>query len=309
MSKPDIIIGTSPQLLAGLNAWLLGRFKRRPFVFEVRDLWPESLVASGVGDNEASFIKILAKLSAFLYRNSDAIVVVTEAFSNNIKTNFAIPEDKIHIIENGIETDQFLPKECGFIRDQLGINGKFVVSYIGTMGFAHGLDKVLETAHNIGKETSDIMFLIVGEGANKEKLKQQIAETGINNVMVIDQKPRNDIPSYINASDAMLVTLRKDDVFKTVIPPKMLEFMACGKPVILGVDGQARKILEESGGGYYVEPDNHRDLAAAIKKLHKDPAGRKKMGENGRRHVLKHFDRRQKAKEYLKILEHVIHHS
>jgi glycosyltransferase involved in cell wall biosynthesis len=234
-------------------------------------------------------------------------VVVTEAFSNDIKTKFSISEDKIHIVENGIETNQFLPMECGYIRDQLGINGKFVVSYIGTMGFAHGLDKVIETAQNIGKETSDIIFLIIGEGANKEKLKRQIAESGINNVMVIDQKPRSEIPSYINASDAMLVTLRKDDVFKTVIPSKMLEFMACGKPVILGVDGQARKILEASGGGYYVEPDNHRDLAAAIRKLHKDPAGRKKMGENGRRHVLKHFDRRQKAKEYLDILQKVIH--
>jgi glycosyltransferase involved in cell wall biosynthesis len=311
LARPDVVIATSPQLLVALSGWWLARCKRVPFVFEVRDLWPESLAAVGVGDANSLLHRTLAGIAAFLYRHSDRIAVVTPAFEDYLVEHWRVPREKISVIENGVETSLFAPEpltgdaETG-LRRELGVEGKFVVSYIGTMGMAHGLETIIAAALQLQDANPEIAFLIVGEGAEKDRILSLARERGLNNLRFIDQQPRERIPAYIRASDVCLVLLKKAEVFKTVIPTKMLEFMSCARPVILGVDGQARNILEEARGGLVIEPENSVDLVNAIRYLSANPQIVRELGKNGREHIVRKFSRRHTAEKYIRMLERLL---
>jgi colanic acid biosynthesis glycosyl transferase WcaI len=306
LSRPDVVIATSPQLLVGLSGWWVARWKRVPFVFEVRDLWPESLAAVGMG-NENSFLhRTLAKIAGFLYRNSDRVAVVTPAFEDYLVEHWNVPREKISVVENGVETDLFAPQSATTLRRELGAEGKFVVSYIGTMGMAHGLETILDAAAQLRSTNPEIMFLVLGEGAEKERIVALARERGLDNLRFVGQQPREKVPAYICASDVCLVLLKKTDVFKTVIPTKMLEFMSCARPVILGVDGQARAILEEARGGLVIEPENSHALVNAIRYLASHPENAGKLGRNGREYIVRKFSRRQTAEKYIRVLENLL---
>jgi colanic acid biosynthesis glycosyl transferase WcaI len=313
LSRPDVVIASSPQLLVGLSGWWLARWKRVPFVFEVRDLWPESLAAVGMGDSNSLLHRSLAKIASFLYRRSDRVVVVTPAFEEYLVERWGVPREKISVIENGVETELFAPKPETGRRSELGAEGKFVVSYIGTMGMAHGLETIIAAAAQLRDSNPKIVFLMLGEGAEKQRMIALAREHSLHNMRFIDQQSRETIPSYIRASDACLVLLKKTDLFKTVIPTKMLEFMSCGRPVILGVDGQARAILEEARGGLVIEPENPDALAHAVCYLAANRELAREMGQNGREHIVRKFSRRNTAEKYIRVLEHVLkvpdHHS
>jgi glycosyltransferase involved in cell wall biosynthesis len=305
LPRPEIVIGTSPQLLVGLTGWWLGRVKRTPFVFEVRDLWPESLTAVGVSGQDSSLYKALGSIAKFLYRRCDRLVVVTPAFKDYLIANWGIRGEKISIVENGVETDLFKPGDDNGIRHQFGLEGKFVVSYIGTLGMAHGLDTLLEAAARFPSGTSNVRFLVVGEGAEKEQLCSLADKLGLQNVIFVSQQPRTLIPDFIRASDACLVILRRREIFTTVIPTKLLEFMACARPVILGVEGQAREIVESAQAGLCIEPENVDALECAIRKLNSDPALRQRLGDNGRQWVVENVSRGKTAGKYLEVLDTV----
>jgi colanic acid biosynthesis glycosyl transferase WcaI len=305
LSRPDIVIGTSPQLLVGLAAWWISLVKRAPFVFEVRDLWPESLDAVGVGGEQTKLYRILKRVSAFLYEHSDHIVVVTPAFKEEIIRNYRIPEEKISIVNNGVETELFSPNGDD-VRHQLGLGDGFVVGYIGTMGFAHGLNTVLDAAAILRRSAPEVRFLLVGEGADKSRLKALIAQRNLNNLLLLDGQPREKIAAMIRSVNACLVPLRKSDVFKTVIPTKMLEFMSCGRPVILGVEGQAQEIVEAARAGICIEPENPQQLAAAILKLKSDAQLTRTLGINGRDYIVRNLSREQTAHDYEGILANVL---
>jgi glycosyltransferase involved in cell wall biosynthesis len=300
--RPDVVIASSPQLLVGLSGWWLARCKRSRFVFEVRDLWPESLAAVGVGTAESIVYRTLARIAAFLYRNSDHIVVVTPAFKEYLVRHMMIRTEKISVIENGVEAELFSPRTESDLRSSLGVEGKFVVSYIGTMGNAHGLQSLVEAAAILQNVAPDIVFLLVGEGAEKEQLRSLVRSRGLTNLRFVEQQAREKVPDYICASDACVVLLKRSEIFKTVIPSKMLEFMSCARPVILGVEGQARQILEEAQAGICIEPENSLQLAQAVSRLAGDAQLRETLGRNGRRHVLQRFSRRQTAMAYLALL-------
>ena len=301
--RPDVVIASSPQLLVGLSGWWLARCKRARFIFEVRDLWPESLAAVGVGGADSIVYRALARIAGFLYRNADHIVVVTPAFKEYLVQHWQVAPEKISVIENGVEADLFSPRTESALRTELGAERKFVVSYIGTMGNAHGLQMLVEAAAQFQHSAPGVLFLLVGEGAEKEQLVSLVRLRGLTNVRFVDQQSREKIPAYICASDACVVLLKKSEVFKTVIPSKMLEFMSCARPVILGVEGQARKILEEARAGICVEPEDPAELAQAVLRLAGDEQLRETLGRNGRRHVLQHFSRRQTAMMYLDLLQ------
>jgi colanic acid biosynthesis glycosyl transferase WcaI len=301
-ARPDVVIASSPQLLVGLSGWWLARCKRSRFVFEVRDLWPESLAAVGVGTADSVVYRTLARIAAFLYRNSDHIVVVTPAFKEYLVRQMLIRPEKISVIENGVEAELFSPRRERDLRSRLGGEGKFIVSYIGTMGNAHGLQSLVEAAALLQNVAPDIIFLLVGEGAEKEQLMSLVHSRGLTNLRFVEQQARERIPEYVCASDACVVLLKKSEIFKTVIPSKMLEFMSCARPVILGVEGQARQILEEAQAGICIEPENSLQLAQAISRLAGDAQLRETLGRNGRRHVLQRFSRRQTARAYLEVL-------
>jgi colanic acid biosynthesis glycosyl transferase WcaI len=309
LPPPDVIIATSPQLLVGLAGWWLAFAQRIPFVFEVRDLWPESLAAVGVGDENSLLHRSLSAIANFLYRRADHIVVVTPAFKDFLIQNRNVPAAKISVVENGVETDQFCPSTASTnraLRQELSAEEKFVVCYVGTMGMAHGLETLLDAASQLQTQNPAVLFVLIGEGAEKDRIKVLAQSRGLVNIRFLDQQPRGKIPAFISASDACVVLLRKTEVFKTVIPTKMLEFMSCARPVILGVDGQARTILEEARGGLVIEPENANALVEAILSLAGDRERARELGENGREHIVGKFSRRQTAEEYIRVLERLL---
>jgi glycosyltransferase involved in cell wall biosynthesis len=305
LEQPDVVIGTSPQLLVGMSGWWVARVRRAPFVFEVRDLWPESLVAVGVSGRKSILYRTLGRIAKFLYRHCDHLVVVTPAFKEYLADNWRIPSERMSVVENGVETDLFSPGEGRQVKREFGLDGRFVLSYIGTLGMAHGLETVLAAAEQLLASNAPVTFLLVGEGAENQKLREIAARRGLSNVIFFDQKPRAQMPGIIRASDACLVTLKKTEIFTTVIPTKLLEFMSCGRPVILAVDGQARKIVEAAEAGLYVEPENAAAFVDAVSKLAADPDLRQRLGANGRRWTIDHLSRAKTAEKYIDVLESV----
>jgi colanic acid biosynthesis glycosyl transferase WcaI len=306
LPRPDIIIATSPQLLVGLAGWWLAFTRQIPFVFEVRDLWPESLAAVGMGDQNSLLHQTLSAIANFLYRRANHIVVVSPAFKDFLILNRNVPAEKISVVENGVETDLFSPGTPAAnraLRQELGAENKFVVCYVGTMGMAHGLETLLDAAARLQTQNPAVLFLLIGEGADKERIKALAQSRGLANVRFLDQQPREKIPAFISASDACAVLLRKTEVFKTVIPTKMLEFMSCSRPVILGVDGQARKIVEEAAAGIVIEPENSIALGEAIQRLAADRNLCQKLGTQGRQYIVRNFSRSQTADAYIHVLD------
>ena len=309
LPRPDVVIASSPQLLVGLSGWWISFTRQIPFVFEVRDLWPESLAAVGASGEDSLLIKFLSKVAGFLYEKSDLIVVVSPAFKDHLIQRWHVRSEKIAVVENGVEADLFAPAAATItdtVRRELAAESKFLVCYIGTMGNAHGLETLLDAAAKLQNKNPDLLFLLIGEGAEKEKVKALAQIRGLANVRFLDQQPREKIPAFISASDVCLVLLKKTDVFKTVIPTKMLEFMSCSRPVILGVEGQARQILEEAGAGLTIEPENSEALVAAIHQLKTDPEFGKKLGEKGREYIIRNFSRARTAKKYIEVLKGLV---
>jgi len=304
LAKPNVVIGTSPQLLCALAGWWIAFWKRVPFVFEVRDLWPESLAAVGVGLEGTLLHRILGAIAGFLYRRADRIVVVSPAFKNHLIRHWKVPAAKISTVENGVEVDLFRPDpEAIELRKQLNLEDRFLICYIGTMGNAHGLETLLDAAEELQTTMPRAMFLLIGEGAEKDRMVELAAARRLSNVQFLGQQPRERIPAYVSAADLCLVMLRKAELFNTVIPTKMLEYMACARPVIIAVDGQARQIVEQAASGVFVEPENSKALVQAILELAADKLRREQMGINGRKYIVENFSREKTARDYIAVLQ------
>ena len=306
VGRPDVVIATSPQLLVGLAGWWIAGIKRVPLVFEVRDRWPESLMAVGVGSRNSVLHRSLRAIAGFLYQHSGHIVVVTPAVKEHLISEWKVPAAKISVVPNGVETDLFADSGRGEGPPELKLAGKFVVSYIGTLGMAQRLETIMDCAAELADEIPQIVFLLAGEGAERKRLLDIAREKDLDNVRFLPQQAREKIPAIIGASDVCLVLLRKTALFKTGIPTKMLEYMSCARPVILGVDGYARMLLQDAGAGLYVEPEDSRSLAAAVRKLYKDPELRRTLGANGRQFILKNLSRKETSESYREVLEKLL---
>ncbi len=304
LHKPDVIIATSPQLLCALAGWWLARWKRVPFVFEVRDLWPESLAAVGAGTEGSLLHRTLGAIAGFLYRRADRIVVVAPAFKDHLIRYWNVAAAKISVVENGVETDLFrLDPAAMEVRKQLKLEGRFLICYIGTMGNAHGLETLIAAAEELQTALPNAIFLLIGEGAEKERIVELAAARRLTNIQFLGQQPRERIPAYVSAADVCLVMLKKTELFKTVIPTKLLEYMACERPVIVAVDGQARQIVEEAGAGVFVEPESSKALLKAVLDLAEDPEHRRQMGASGRQYIVNRFSREKTARDYITVLD------
>lgn len=303
--RPDVVIATSPQFLTGVAGAWLARLFRCPFVFEVRDLWPASIVAVGALPPHSPAVRLLEQVEAWLYRRADRIVVVTDAFVDELVAK-GVPREKLRVVKNGVDLVTFHPgPKQNDIRRSLGLSDKFVATYIGTHGMAHGLSTILEAADRL-KADPRFAFLLVGEGANKRQLEAQAATRGLRNVTFVPEQPRERIPEYIAASDVCLVLLRAVGLFKTVLPSKIFEFLACARPVVLGVEGEAQALIEASGGGVAFPPEDAHALAELLRTLIADPAQLERMGRRGRRYVEDHFSRSVLAEHYLSVLSEAI---
>lgn len=297
LPKADVVLSTSPQFFCGLAGWLLKR-KRRPWVLEIRDLWPESIVTVGAMKRGAA-IKLLEAIERFAYRKADLVVSVTDGFVPHIRERRG--EGPIAVVKNGVDLTTFTTPDAAAeteFRAAHDLTGKFVAAYVGTHGMAHKLDTVLEAAELL-RDRSDIAFLLVGDGAERERLVAEVAARGLSNVVMLGQQPKSAMPGIWAASDAALVLLRRVDTFKTVIPSKMFEAMAMACPMIMGVEGEAKALMEAGGAGIAITPESATELAAAVTRLADDPAFAAQLGESGRSFVAREFDRRVLAERLL----------
>jgi len=267
--RPDVVVSTSPQFFCAIAGWALSGLRRLPWVFELRDLWPASIVA--VGAMERSLvIRMLEKLELFMYRRADAIVPVTESFREELVAR-GIPREKIHVVINGVDLDRYAPRPRDeALARQFGLEGKFVLGYMGTHGMAHALDRVLDAAELL-RDRDDIAFFFAGAGAERARIERLVVERGLDNVRMVPRQPKEAMPGLWSLCDLALIPLRNTPVFSTVIPSKLFEAMGMGVPVLMSLpEGEATGIVQRTGCGVCVAPEDPRAMADAVLALASD---------------------------------------
>jgi glycosyltransferase involved in cell wall biosynthesis len=296
----DIVVATSPQFFCGVAGALVSRLRRRPFVLEVRDLWPESIVAVGAMKKSPA-VRLLERLEKRMYRAADRIVTVGPGYRDGICARGADPS-KVAVVTNGIDLPSFRPRtDVGAVIREFNAEGKFVCTYAGTVGMAHGLEVVLEAAGRCKKNNvTDVAFWIVGSGAAREKLQKEARAQGLDNVVFTGRQPRERMPEIIAASGACLVHLRSTVLFGSVIPSKLFEIMALDVPVIMGVRGRALELVLEAGAGVAMEPESAESLVRCMETIRAQGRG---AFAGGREYVSRHFDRNVLAMRMLSILK------
>ena len=297
----DVIVVSSPTFFSIGAAWLLARLKRARLVVEVRDLWPAIFTELGVLTNRR-LIRLLERLELAAYAAADTVIVVSDGFRANLIAR-GVPADKVHTVRNGVRPGEFDPAAPpdAQLRARLGASANdCLVLYAGTHGISHGLTSVADAAAQLMEEP--IRFAFVGDGADKQRLQDRVAERGLRNVTLLPSLPHEQVPALLAAADICLVPLRDVPLFSSFIPSKMFEYLAAGKPVVGALAGEAAQILREAGA-WVVPPADSKTLAAAIRALAADPQRRQAMGQQGRCYVEKYFDRGMLARLYRKLLD------
>jgi glycosyltransferase involved in cell wall biosynthesis len=309
LARPDVVIATSPQFFCGWAGVWVSRLKRRPFVLEIRDIWPESISAVGALSSRR-LLQFLEWLERRMYRAADHIVAVGAGYRDRILEKADV-QDRISVIMNGVDLKKFSAESADggdAIRTEWGLRNRFICSYVGTLGMAHGLEVVVEAASQLkAQQRENVAFCLIGDGARREELERLARERNVTDMVVFaGRQPREMMPSVLSASDACLVHLRATELFGTVIPSKIFETMAMARPIIMGVQGEALALVQEAGAGIPMEPESATSLVAAMDRLSEDRSLRQTMGEAGRRYVSEHFDRDQLAAEYLALLSDLV---
>lgn len=304
VKEADVAIGTSPTFFAAIAAERLARQRKIPFIMEVRDLWPALFVELGVLRNPR-LIGWLERLELSLYRRATKVVVVTEAFRQNLIARH-VPPEKVFTIPNGADVEFWQPSEPQrALRQQLGLKDSFVVLYIGAHGISQELGSILKSARQL-KGHQQIQFVFVGEGAKKEELVQQAQQLGLGNVRFLDSVARQAVKDFYALADVCLVPLRKIPLFKAFIPSKIFEIMAMARPIIGSMTGEAADILRKSGGAKVVEPEDHEAIAEAILNLYQDRDKAREMGQRGRDFVAHNYSRKALAAAYIDVINEAV---
>lgn len=297
--KFDVIMCTSPPLFVGIIAWVTSKLRRVPYVFEVRDLWPESAIDTGVIANPM-IIKFAFWFEKFAYRGATFINVLTPAFRTRLISEKNVPPEKIILIPNACDfsLSDYLINEFDVQseRMKLGWQDKFVVTYVGAHGVANHLVQLLDVAEQL--KTSRVHIVLIGDGMQKEMLKKEAKKRNLTNVEFIDSMPKSEVIKYILTSDVGVSVLKKNDTFKTVYSNKTFDYMACQKPILMLIDGVSRELVEEAGCGVYAEPENVQAICQAILSLSKSDQ-LSAMGKKGYAYAKRNFDREVLAKKYL----------
>lgn len=303
--RVDVVVGTSPQFFTACAAYVVGGLKGVPWIFELRDIWPESIKAVGAMRDSLA-IRWLERLEMFLYRQAGRVVAVTHAFKRKLEQR-GIDGNKIEVITNGVDLSRFeaLPKDAALVKT-LGLEGKFVAGYVGTHGLAHGLETLLDAAA-ILRETpgaEDVRLVLLGDGARKAALVADAAARGLNNLLFLDSVPKDQVPRYWSLLDVSVIHLRKTELFSTVIPSKLFECMGMGIPVLHGVAGESAEIVRREGVGVVFESENARQLVDALLRLRGDPVRYAELRENCLR-AAPTYDRKVLAGRMLVVITNV----
>jgi len=301
----DLVYATSPPLFVGAAGLAAATMRRVPFVFEVRDLWPESAVALGELRNRRA-VQAAEWLEKLLYKRAWRVIAVTHGIRTRLVKRGVLPS-KIELIPNGANTELFQFSKAGRIamREKLRVSDKFVAMYAGIHGIAQGLETLLDTAELL-RDRSDITFVFIGEGPRKQDLLKMAEGMALENVLMLPEVPSVDMPAYLSAADCAIVPLKNDPLFRGALPSKLFEAWACSRPVVLTVRGEAESVLNEAGGGLACAPEDPRALAAALCELAANPEGARAMGARGRHYVSEHFSRYEQAQALEKVLSNVL---
>jgi glycosyltransferase involved in cell wall biosynthesis len=280
--RVDVVVGTSPQFFTAVGAWAVAAVKRVPFVFELRDLWPESIKAVGAM-RQSAVLAALERLELFLYRRADRIVSVTQAFKR-VLISRGIRSNKIVVVTNGADNTRFSPRPKDVqLEAELGWQECFVAGYIGTHGMAHALDTVLDAARVLQDDPNggNFRFLLLGDGASKGALQQRAKEQGLHTVRFVDTVPKEHVARYWSLLDASIIHLKRDPLFTTVIPSKLFECMAMGIAVLHGVEGESAELVTGNDVGMVFPPQDAPALVAALRHLASDASQRERFKANG----------------------------
>lgn len=300
----DLIMGTTPPIFQAVSAWFVAFLRRKPFLLEVRDLWPEFAINMGVIKNPV-VIALGHWLEKFLYARATHILVNSPAYKEYIVAK-GVPDKKVTFIPYGTDIDMFNPNVDGSaIREKLGLQNKFMVLYAGAMGQAHDLYTVLRAAQRLNNE-AHIQFAFFGAGKERANLEAEAHRLGLKNVQFAGICPKKEMPAVIAAADVCLAILQNLAMFRTTYPNKVFDYMASARPTVLVIDGVVRDVIEASNGGVFVEPGNDELLAKTILELSKNPQRVKQLGQSARAYLVKNLDRRDKLAETLQLLERLV---
>ena len=298
--KTDLIIATSPQFFTAVSGRILSFLKGKPWVMEVRDLWPDSIAAVGSMNKSSIPFKILKKIEHHLYLSASKIVVVTDSFKKYVIKDHQITPEKVGVFKNGVLISNFKkpkPNDVMTLKESLGLKNKIVISYLGTHGLAHGLKFILESISKISNP--DLHFLFIGDGAEKENLIKYSKTLHSKNFTFLKSVTKSEIPLYIEISDFSLVNLKKSGEFKNVIPSKIFENIAMDKPILLGVEGESKELIDDYEVGVCFEPENKESFLNAIKDIQKLDRDSFKVNCNK---MLTDFDRNNIAENLIKFI-------
>lgn len=300
----DVIVSTSPPLFQVFPGYIISRLRKIPFVLEIRDLWVDFAVDLGVLKNPI-IISIAKAIEGFFLKKADIIVVNSPGFISHIKRKGVLP-NKLTLVPNGVDPSMFGKLDDGKImKQELGLDNKFVVLYAGAHGLANDLYTLISSAE-ILKNYNDIVFILIGDGKEKKNLIYKVRRLGLENVIFLPSQPKTEISKFIAMADVCIAILKKIPLFTTTYPNKVFDYMAAGKPTILAIDGVIREVIEDSKGGIFVTPGDPKALANAILYYYKNPKALKFHGENARKYVIKNFNRKKQAQKFKEVLCNVL---
>lgn len=303
INKPDVIITSSPTFFSMFSGYYYSLREKAPFILEIRDLWPAAIIELGVM-KEGLLTNILEKMELFFYRKSKRLIMVTSSFKDNVVRR-GINADKVYVITNGVNQEMFYPRvKNQSLIQKYGLKNKFIISYMGAHGISQNLGTILKVAKKL-KTDEDIHFLFIGEGAEKDQLKKIAKEENINNVTFIDSQAKEMMPDFYCISDICLIPLKNIEIFKTFIPSKMFEIMACGIPIVASLEGESADILKESNAALVVEPDDSEAIKKALLELKNNEVLYRQLKENGPKFVEENYSRKKLAEKYLEIISNI----
>jgi len=307
--RPDIIVATSPPLIVALPGLIAARLAgaRRPWIFEVRDLWPETAITTKVLSGRSPLTLVLYALERWAYRFADRINVLTPAFRDDILKRRLAPPDKIAFIPNGADLDHFQPGPLNNqVRRELGWGERFIVLYAGAHGLANAVKQLISAAEHL-RDRPDILIVCVGDGPERESLVALARDRRIENIKFLGPQPKDRMPLFVNASNVGAAVLQNNPTFRTVYPNKVFDYMACGRPTLLAIDGIARQMIcEEAQAGIFAEPENGLAIAGAIRQLADNPVLCARMGARGYEWVMANASRRALAVRYLELMAELV---
>ena len=301
----DVVWGTSPPIFQGFTAWLLARLKRTPFLFEVRDLWPQFAIAVGVLRNPI-LIKLSLWLERFLYRRADRVMVNSPGYVAHVTERGA---HCVELVPNGADPQMFDPANTGLaFRSANHLEDKFVVLYAGAHGLSNDLGVVLEAAKMLQTVTMtpEVIVVLLGDGKEKTALQQQAENLGLANVLFLPPLPKTEMAEALAGVDGCLAILKPLEEYKTTYPNKVFDYMAAGRPVILAIDGVIREVVESAECGFFAQPGDPSALAEAIRKLSANKHEARKMGLHGRKYLEDHFSRKIIAEKLINLLKSML---